>query len=73
MGAVSTVLLKNNNHTLPLTWKPRSIALIGSDAGPPFNGPNGYSDRGGVSGTLAMGWGTLLLNVYYWADHSYDT
>lgn len=57
VGAASTILLKNENGTLPLR-KPKSIALIGSDAGPPIRGPNGYPDRGGVDGTLAMGWGS---------------
>ncbi|KAG8726489.1 hypothetical protein FRC11_015083, partial [Ceratobasidium sp. 423] len=55
MGAASTVLLKNINQSLPLK-KPISIALIGSDAGPSRRGPNGYTDRGGIDGTLAMGW-----------------
>lgn len=57
VGAASTILLKNENGTLPLR-QPKSIALIGSDAGPPIRGPNGFSDRGGVDGTLAMGWGS---------------
>lgn len=57
VGAASTILLKNENGTLPLR-KPKSIAMIGSDAGPPIRGPNGFSDRGGVDGTLAMGWGS---------------
>lgn len=57
VGAASTILLKNENNTLPLR-KPRTIALLGSDAGPPIRGPNGYPDRGGVDGTLAMGWGS---------------
>ncbi|KDQ10604.1 glycoside hydrolase family 3 protein [Botryobasidium botryosum FD-172 SS1] len=56
IGAASTVLLKNTNKTLPLK-KPISIALIGSDAGPSYNGPNGFSDLGGDVGTLALGWG----------------
>lgn len=55
VAAGSHVLLKNVNNSLPLN-QPSTIALFGSDAGPPFNGPNGYPDRGGVSGTLAMGW-----------------
>ena len=57
MGAASTVLLKNVNRTLPLQ-QPRSVALVGSDAGPSLKGPNGYADRGGSDGTLAMGWGS---------------
>jgi beta-glucosidase-like glycosyl hydrolase len=39
MGAASTVLLKNKNNALPLN-KPRSLVLIGSDAGPGKVGPN---------------------------------
>jgi beta-glucosidase-like glycosyl hydrolase len=44
IGAASTVLLKNQNGALPLT-KPRSIVLIGSDAGPGTVGPNGFADQ----------------------------
>lgn len=60
VAAASHVLLKNVNGTaLPLKSKAGSkIVMVGSDAGPPYNGPNGYVDRGGVSGTLAMGWGS---------------
>ncbi|CAE6537469.1 unnamed protein product [Rhizoctonia solani] len=64
MGAASTVLLKNVNQTLPLK-KPISIALIGSDAGPSRRGPNGYIDRGGIDGTLAMGWGSGSADFPY--------
>ncbi|KAG9008319.1 hypothetical protein FRB90_009001 [Tulasnella sp. 427] len=64
IGAASIVLLKNVNHTLPLK-KPRSIALIGSDAGPPLRGPNGYNDRGGSDGTLAVGWGSGTTDFPY--------
>jgi len=39
--------------------------MIGSDAMPPPNGPNGFPDRGGVSGTLAMGWGSGTANFPY--------
>ncbi|CAE6446591.1 unnamed protein product [Rhizoctonia solani] len=64
MGAASTVMLKNVNQTLPLK-KPISIALIGSDAGPSRRGPNGYTDRGGIDGTLAMGWGSGSADFPY--------
>ncbi|EIN13535.1 beta-glucosidase [Punctularia strigosozonata HHB-11173 SS5] len=57
IAAASTVLLKNTNHVLPLN-KPKSIALIGSAAGPNPNGPNGCTDRSCDSGVLAMGWGS---------------
>ncbi|EIW74780.1 glycoside hydrolase family 3 protein [Coniophora puteana RWD-64-598 SS2] len=58
IGAAGAVLLKNENNALPLD-KPRSIALVGSDAGPPVMGPNQYADQGGdPTGILAMGWGS---------------
>ncbi|KAF8633827.1 hypothetical protein AX15_001238 [Amanita polypyramis BW_CC] len=57
IGASSTVLLKNVGGALPLK-KPRSLALIGSDAGPGRAGPNEFSDQGGNDGILAMGWGS---------------
>ena len=57
MGAKSTVLLKNVRKALPLK-KPKSIAVIGEDAHDNPAGPNGFPDRGGVRGTLAMGWGS---------------
>lgn len=58
IGAASAVLLKNVDGALPLK-KPRTIVLIGSDAGPAhIAGPNGFSDQGGVDGILAMGWGS---------------
>ncbi|KAG9086826.1 hypothetical protein FS749_003342 [Ceratobasidium sp. UAMH 11750] len=64
IGAASTVLLKNVNGALPLK-KPITMSLIGSDAGPPIRGPNGYNDRGGLDGTLAMGWGSGTANFPY--------
>lgn len=67
MGAASTVLLKNVDHALPLR-KPRSMTLIGSDLGPSLRGPNGFSDRGGLSGTLAMGWGSGTAEFPYLVD-----
>lgn len=57
IGAASTVLLKNENGALPLK-KPRSLVLIGSDAGPGRAGPNQFADQGGNDGVLAMGWGS---------------
>ncbi|PIL26516.1 hypothetical protein GSI_12274 [Ganoderma sinense ZZ0214-1] len=64
IGAASTVLLKNVDGALPL-HKPKSVAIIGNDAGPSSLGPNGYSDRGGDDGTLAMGWGSGTANFPY--------
>lgn len=46
IGAASTVLLKNMKGALPLN-KPRTLTVIGSDAGPSKGGPNEFSDRGG--------------------------
>lgn len=67
VGAASTVLLKNVNSTLPLC-QPKSIAVIGSDMGPSPRGPNGFSDRGGDEGTLAMGWGSGTADYPYLID-----
>ncbi|QRW09292.1 glycoside hydrolase family 3 protein [Ceratobasidium sp. AG-Ba] len=64
MGAASTVLLKNTKNALPLK-KPISMAVIGSDAAPPLRGPNGFTDRAGVDGTLAMGWGSGTAEFPY--------
>ena len=64
IGAASTVLLKNVNGTLPLN-KPRSIVLVGSDAGPQPGGPNQFADNGGNAGILAMGWGSGTANFTY--------
>ncbi len=57
IGAASTVLLKNEGGALPL-HAPKTIAVIGNGAGNSSKGPNGYSDRGGDDGVLAMGWGS---------------
>lgn len=53
MGAASTVLLKNTNNTLPLN-KPRSIVLIGSDAGGGISGPNQFADQVSNPSILAV-------------------
>lgn len=63
IAAAGTVLLKNNG-ILPLS-KPKQIAVIGSDAGPNIDGPNGCSDRGCDQGTLAMGWGSGTTDFSY--------
>src|SRR6266571_1692170 len=58
VGTASMVLLKNVDSALPLK-KPRTLALIGSDAGPAHAaGPNAFSSQTGVDGILAMGWGS---------------
>ncbi|KAH7912075.1 family 3 glycoside hydrolase [Hygrophoropsis aurantiaca] len=65
IGAAGTVLLKNERGALPLD-KPRSLVMVGSDAGPPTSGPNEYVDQGGdPSGILAMGWGSGTDNFTY--------
>jgi beta-glucosidase len=57
IDAASTVLLKNEGRALPLR-KPRSLAIIGNDAGPGRAGPNQFLYQAGSDGTLAMGWGS---------------
>ncbi|CAE6533613.1 unnamed protein product, partial [Rhizoctonia solani] len=64
MGAASTILLKNTKGALPLK-KPVSLVAIGSDAAPPLRGPNGFTDRAGVDGTLAMAWGSGTAEFPY--------
>ncbi|KAF8649775.1 hypothetical protein AX16_005541 [Volvariella volvacea WC 439] len=64
IGKASTVLLKNQNNVLPLR-APRTLAIIGSHAGPSSRGPNGYADRGGNDGVLAMGWGSGTCDFPY--------
>ncbi|KIK70278.1 glycoside hydrolase family 3 protein [Collybiopsis luxurians FD-317 M1] len=60
----STVLLKNVGGILPLN-KPSTIGIIGNGAGNSSKGPNGYSDRSGDDGVLAMGWGSGTDNFPY--------
>jgi beta-glucosidase len=57
-AAKSTVLLKNTAKALPLTGQEKMMAVFGDDAGDNPLGPNGCSDHGCDSGTLAMGWGS---------------
>ncbi|KAL5519008.1 hypothetical protein ACEPAH_691 [Sanghuangporus vaninii] len=64
IGAESTVLLKNDRNVLPLK-APSTIAIVGSGAGNSTKGPNGYSDRGGNDGVLAMGWGSGSCDFPY--------
>ncbi|KAF8203069.1 beta-glucosidase [Pholiota molesta] len=53
IAAASTVLLKNVGNRLPLN-APKSIGIIGNGAADGSKGPNGYTDRGGDDGVLAM-------------------
>lgn len=62
-GAKGTVILKNKG-SLPLK-KPKFIAVIGEDAGPNPQGPNGCDDRGCNNGTFAQGWGSGTANFPY--------
>ncbi|KAK0199612.1 glycosyl hydrolase family 3 C-terminal domain-containing protein, partial [Desarmillaria ectypa] len=55
IGQASTVLLKNSQRALPLS-APRTLAIIGSGACNGTLGPNGYVDREGNDGVLAVGW-----------------
>jgi beta-glucosidase len=64
IGAASTILLKNTNNALPLS-KPASIAVVGNGAGPSSKGPNGYGDRAGDDGVLAVGWGSGTADFPY--------
>lgn len=57
IDAASAILLKNVNSALPLKG-PRTLVLVGSDAGPAHvAGPNWFSNQAGVDGILAAGWG----------------
>jgi hypothetical protein len=40
----------------------------GNDAGPALRGPNGFGDRGGDDGILAMGWGSGTAQFPYLVD-----
>ncbi|KAI7329200.1 glycoside hydrolase family 3 protein [Hortaea werneckii] len=58
LGAASTVLLKNEKNTLPLSGHERLTAVFGEDAGDNPAGPNGCRNRGCDIGTLAEAWGS---------------
>ncbi|KAI0095309.1 cellulose-binding beta-glucosidase [Irpex rosettiformis] len=64
IDAASTVLLKNVDGTLPLS-KPKTIGIVGNGAGSNSQGPNGFADRGGDSGVLAIGWGSGTADFPY--------
>ncbi|CAL1696581.1 unnamed protein product [Somion occarium] len=64
IGAASTVLLKNTDNALPLKAL-KSIAIVGNGAASSSKGPNGYSDRAGDDGVLAMGWGSGTADFPY--------
>lgn len=54
LGAASTVLLKNEKNTLPLSGHEKLTAVFGEDAGDNPAGPNGCRNRGCDIGTLGM-------------------
>ncbi|KAF8328931.1 glycoside hydrolase family 3 protein [Cantharellus anzutake] len=68
IGAASTVLLKNAGSQLPLGDNVRSVAVVGSDAGPNPKGPNSCPGRGCDVGILAVGWGSGTANFPYLVD-----
>ncbi|KAJ1302819.1 hypothetical protein OPQ81_003125 [Rhizoctonia solani] len=43
----------------------KGIREMGSDAAPPLRGPNGFTDRAGLDGTLAMAWGSGTAEFPY--------
>ncbi|EKM48283.1 glycoside hydrolase family 3 protein, partial [Phanerochaete carnosa HHB-10118-sp] len=64
IGAASQILLKNTNGALALN-KPKSIGIIGKDAGSNPSGPNACTDRSCDIGILALGWGSGTANFPY--------
>jgi beta-glucosidase len=70
VAAEGTILLKNVNNTLPLSYKyPTAngayrIGVYGEDAGP-GEGPNACADRGCNQGTLGSGWGSGAVEFPY--------
>ncbi|KAI0338576.1 hypothetical protein BDW22DRAFT_1362622 [Trametopsis cervina] len=71
IGAAGAVLLRNEHNALPLKLGQggiRSIVVVGNDGGPALRGPNGFSDRGGDDGVLAMGWGSGTAQFPYLID-----
>jgi beta-glucosidase len=57
IGAASAVLLKNDNHILPLS-SPKSIGILGNDAGSANYGPLGCTELPCLIGTIASGYGS---------------
>ncbi|PLB49355.1 hypothetical protein P170DRAFT_456004 [Aspergillus steynii IBT 23096] len=67
IGAEGTVLVKNQDNTLPLSRSPvegYKVGIFGDDAGPAM-GPNVCEDRACSSGTLATGWGSGTVEFPY--------
>ncbi|KAI8805701.1 glycoside hydrolase superfamily [Cladochytrium replicatum] len=64
IGVESTVLLKNVRGALPFRESLKSLAIIGEDSSY-GKGPNEFADRAGVSGTVAIGWGSGTAEFPY--------
>lgn len=69
VAAEGTVLLKNMDHTLPLSREGTTegryrVGVYGEDAGS-GKGPNECPDRGCNQGTLASGWGSGTVEFPY--------
>ncbi|KAJ6584015.1 glycoside hydrolase family 3 protein [Mycena vulgaris] len=64
IGKASTVLLKNTGNILPFK-NLKTIGIIGNGAGAAARGPNGFPDRRGNDGVLAMGWGSGTATFPY--------
>lgn len=65
MAARSTVLLKNEAKSLPLSTEEKLTAVFGSDSGDNPLGPNGCDNRGCDNGTLGAAWGSGTANYPY--------
>lgn len=67
VAAEGTVLVKNEEDTLPLSRTPDGpyrVGIFGDDAGP-AEGPNACPDRGCNQGTLGSGWGSGTVEFPY--------
>ena len=67
VAAEGTVLVKNEEDTLPLSRTPDGpyrVGIFGDDAGP-AKGPNACPDRGCNQGTLGSGWGSGTVEFPY--------
>ena len=66
VGAASSILLKNTDNALPIKGL-KTIAVIGSDAGPgnSTNQAESCPDHSCVDGTIAQGWGSGTTNFPY--------
>ncbi|KZV64671.1 glycoside hydrolase family 3 protein [Peniophora sp. CONT] len=63
--ATTSIVMLKNNGILPLQ-APRSMAVIGSDAGPARNkGPNEFTSRMGEDGILVEGYGSGTVSMTY--------